>query len=98
MTTTSIKKHASDVIRKPRITEKAARASENNQYVFELVPGATKASVAAAVKELYKVTPISVNVARTPAKRVMVRGKAGVKKGVIKAYVTLKKGDSIELA
>ncbi len=96
--TTSIKKHAIDVIKKPRITEKAARSAEMNQYVFEITPRATKASVAAAVKELYKVNPISVNIARTPAKKKMVRGKAGVKKGVIKAYVTLGKGDKIELA
>ena len=98
MTTTSIKKHPSDVIKRPRITEKAAVSAEKGKYVFEIFKTATKASVAAAVKELYKVTPVSVNIARTPSKRVMVRGKAGVKQGVIKAYVTLKKGETIELA
>lgn len=96
--TTSIKMHAIEVIKKPRITEKAARSAEQNQYVFEITSRATKASVAAAVKELYKVTPLAVNIASTPGKKKMVKGKAGVKKGVRKAYVTLKKGDKIELA
>jgi len=96
--TTSIKKHAIDVIKRPRITEKAAISAENNQYVFEITSGATKGSVKAAIKDLYKVTPIAVNIAKTPGKRVMVKGKAGAKKGVRKAYVTLKKGDKIELA
>jgi large subunit ribosomal protein L23 len=98
MTTTSIKKHPSDVLKRPRITEKAAISAEKGKYVFEIHSSATKASVKAAVKELYKVTPVSVNIARTPSKKVFVRGKAGVKKGVIKAYVTLKKGETIELA
>lgn len=87
-----------DVLKRPRITEKAARASEAGQYVFEISNTATKASVAKAVKELYKVTPVSVNVVKTPAKRVVVRGKRGTKSAVRKAYVTLKKGDKIELA
>jgi large subunit ribosomal protein L23 len=95
---TSIKKHAIDVLKGPRITEKSARSSENGIYVFEVTPVATKASVKSAVKELYKVTPVSVNIAKTPKKNVMVRGRKGVKGGVIKAYVTLKKGDKIELA
>ncbi len=98
MTTTSIKKHASDVLKRPRITEKAAIAAEKGVYVFEIHEAATKASVAKAVKELYKVNAIKVNIARTPKKRMHVRGKAGVKGGVIKAYVTLKKGETIELA
>lgn len=95
---TSIKKHSSEVIKKARITEKAAVSAEKGKYVFEIFDSATKASVAAAVKELYKVTPIAVNIARTPAKKISRRGKVGVKKGVIKAYVTLKKGETIELA
>lgn len=95
---TSIKKHVIDVIKRPRITEKAAHAAEKSQYVFEVTTQATKASVKAAVKELYKVTPIRVNIAKTPAKQVTVRGKKGTKTGVVKAYVTLKKGDKIELA
>lgn len=95
---TSIKKHNMDVIKRPRITEKAAIASEKGVYVFEVPESATKAAIKASVKELYKVTPIAVNIAKTPAKKVFVRGKKGTKSAVVKAYVTLKKGDKIELA
>jgi large subunit ribosomal protein L23 len=95
---TSIRKHNMDVVIRPRITEKAAIASEKGTYVFEVTASATKASVKAAVKELYKVTPVAVNIAKTPAKRVLVRGKKGTQSALVKAYVTLKKGDKIELA
>ncbi len=87
-----------EVLVKPRITEKATLTAQNGQYVFEISRSATKASVKAAIKDLYKVTPVAVNIASTPAKTVKVRGRVGTKSGVRKAYVTLKKGDNIELA
>lgn len=87
-----------DVIKRPRITERAALSAEKNQYIFEVSASSTKASIAKAVTELYKVVPVSVNVSRTPAKKVVVRGRIGTKQGIKKAYVTLKKGDKIELA
>lgn len=87
-----------EVIKRPRITEKATFSAEKNQYIFEVSPNATKASIAKAVTELYKVVPVSVNVSRTPAKKVVVRGRIGTKQAIKKAYVTLKKGDKIELA
>ncbi len=98
MTNISIKKHSNAVIKRARITEKATVSAENNKYVFEVTPEATKASVAAAIKQLYKVTPTAVNIVRLPAKRVVVRGRPGKKSAIKKAYVSLKKGDKIELA
>ncbi len=86
------------VLLRPRITEKAALgADKNGVYVFEVTPEATKASIAASVRTLYKVTPVKVHVATMKAKKVFVRGKRGVKSGGKKAYVYLKKGDKIEL-
>lgn len=82
----------------PRITEKAALSADKaGVYVFKVLDRATKKSVAASVKNAYKVTPVKVNIARIPAKNVFVRGKRGVKSGGKKAYVYLKKGDKIEL-
>ncbi len=72
--------------------------AEKGQYVFEVTPSATKASVKAAVKDLYKVTAVAVNMTSTPAKKVIVKGRRGVKSAVRKAYVTLKKGDKIDIA
>jgi len=95
---TSIKKHSMEVLKRPRITEKATMTAGAGQYVFEISRNATKASIKAAVKDLYKVTPVAVNIASTPAKKVTVKGRVGVKSPVRKAYVTLKKGDKIDLA
>jgi large subunit ribosomal protein L23 len=87
-----------EVLKRPRITEKATFTAEKGQYIFEVTPSATKASVKAAVKDLYKVTAVSVNMSSTPRKKVMTRGRMGIKGGVRKAYVTLKKGEKIDLA
>jgi ribosomal protein L23 len=62
-----------------------------------VLPKATKASIAASVKAVYKVTPLKVRVANIPDKQVFIRGKRGVKRGGKKAYVYLKKGDKIEI-
>lgn len=88
----------SNVLLRPRITEKAALGADKfNVYVFEVSLGATKKSIGASVHDAYGVRPEKVHVAKIPAKKVFVRGKWGVKKGGKKAYVYLKKGDKIEL-
>jgi large subunit ribosomal protein L23 len=97
MTNISIPKHPVEVLKKPRITEKAALGAEKGQYVFEVSDRATKTSVAKAIEVLYKVKPIKVNIVKLPAKTVFVRGKVGKKSGVKKAYVFVKKGDKIDL-
>lgn len=82
----------------PRITEKATMTAEKNVYVFNISKDATKPNISRAIVELYKVKPVKVAIAHTPKKRTFVRGKAGVKAGVRKAYVYLKAGDKIEIA
>ena len=85
------------VILNPRITEKATQIAEGNVYTFNITPNATKIQVKEAIKQLYKVTPIKVNVIKIRQRKVIVRGKRGVQAGGRKAYVTLKKGDTIVL-
>ena len=90
MTTTSI-------IR-PRVTEKATVVAERvGVYVFEVEKTATKKEIATAIKNLYQVSPVKVNIVRIPRKQVFVRGKKGFKAGGKKAYVYLKKGEKIEV-
>lgn len=97
MANIQIKKNT--VLLAPRVTEKAAyQASEKNVYVFEVTKDATKKSIAASVKDAFKVTPEKIHMVRIPSKTVFVRGKKGVKSGGKKAYVYLKKGDKIETA
>jgi large subunit ribosomal protein L23 len=85
------------IIKKPRITEKSGiQAEALGVYTFEVTDSANKKNIAKAVKELYKVTPVKINITNLPAKKVFSRGKVGRKSGVKKAVVYLKKGDKIE--
>lgn len=85
------------VLLRPHITEKAALKSESSVYTFEIPKHATKTDVIKAVKEIYKVSPVKITTVTTPQKKVFVRGKVGFKKGMKKAYVYLKKGETIEI-
>lgn len=96
MKNTLEKKYILSVIKNPRITEKAGIKSESqNVYTFEVTKDATKKNVGEAMKLIYKVTPIKINIVNLPAKNVTARGKKGVKQAVKKALVFLKKGDKI---
>lgn len=92
--------HAVHILIAPRITEKGALMAEKGAYVFNVAKSATKAEVAGAIREVYKVSPRKVTLARVPSKVVMTRGtnKLGSTASGKKAYVFLKKGDTIELA
>jgi large subunit ribosomal protein L23 len=87
------------VILSPRITEKAVGANEKNVYTFIVRRDATKFTVADAVKALFKVTPVKVNIVNKSPRQFMSRSKGRVQseKGMKKAYVYLKKGDRIDL-
>jgi large subunit ribosomal protein L23 len=89
----------SSVLVNPRITEKAVRQNENNVYTFVVRRDATKYTVADAVKALFKVTPVKVNIVNKTPRQFMSGGKGRVvsEKGMKKAYVYLKKGDRIDI-
>lgn len=91
---------AKDVLLRPRITEKAANLTSANVYTFDVAMNATKQEIASSVEALYKVHPVSVRIVRIPAKRVAMRRRRGFGRvaPVKKAYVQLKKGDSITFA
>ena len=85
------------IIKKPRITEKSGIQAEMlGVYTFEVTAEANKKNITKAIKEIYKVTPVKVNITHLPAKKVFSRGKVGMRSGVKKAVVYLKKGDKIE--
>ena len=89
-------KPAEAIIYSPRITEKATKAAEVNTYTFNVSKGASKVEIKSAVKALYNVTPIEVRVVTIRAQKA-VRGTRGSRLSGRKAYVTLKKGDTIKL-
>lgn len=85
-----------NIIKNPRVTEKASFGMEQNVYTFDISAGANKTEIKKAIFALYKVKPIRVNVLSVPKKKTFSRGKAGVKGGGRKALVYLKVGDKIE--
>lgn len=84
------------IIKNPRITEKGSMLMENNVYVFDVEKSANKNEVKKAIFSIYKVKPVKVNIVKVEEKKIMTRGKVGVKSGGKKALVYLKKGDKIE--
>lgn len=91
---------SADVLRNPRITEKATDHQSIGVYTFEVAEHATKRSVVAAISSLYNVTPRKIRIVRIPAKqkRSQRTGARGSTRRGKKAYVYLKKGDTITIA
>ena len=90
-------RNLADLIIKPLVTEKATLLMEQNQYVFEVVPKATKPDIKAAIESLFDVKVTSVNTARPPRKKKRVGRFLGFKPQIKRAIVTLKEGDTIPL-
>ncbi|MDO8552372.1 MAG: 50S ribosomal protein L23 [bacterium] len=89
----------SHVIINPRITEKSTWHSAQGVYVFDVDLSANKQQIAQAVRAIYKVNPRKVHVVtvQSKSKRNARTGKLGMKGGGKKAYVYLKKGETITL-
>jgi len=87
-----------DAIVSPVITEKSTILSENNQVVFEVAIDASKPEIKDAIESLFSVTVVAVNTIKTKGKTKRFRGIAGRRKDVKKAIVTLKDGDTIDIA
>ncbi len=88
------------ILRAPWLSEKALIGTENGVYVFEIPARATKPEIAEAVESIYKVTPRQVRIVNLPAKRKALRTHRGwgTRAARHKAYVYLKKGDTIQFA
>ncbi len=89
-----------DIIRAPWFSEKALIMTEKGVYTFDIPKSATKAHIAGAIKEIYKVAPSKIRIVNLPAKRKMMRTKRGIgsRASRRKAYVYLNAGDSIQFA
>ncbi len=84
-----------DLILKPIVTEKATLQMEENKYVFDVLPQATKPEIKAAIESLFDVTVTSVNTLKLPRKQRRVGRFIGYKPQYKRAIVTLQEGDSI---
>ncbi len=85
------------IIKRPIITERATDLGKLGKYVFLVATEATKPEIKKAVKAIYKVDAVSVNIVMKPAKKKMRGSLKGGQKGYKKAIVTLKAGQKIEV-
>lgn len=87
-----------EVIRAPWLSEKALIATEKGVYTFAVPVRSSKADIAGAIKEIYKVSPRAVRIVNLPAKKKAMRTRrgVGVRSARRKAYVYLNKGDTIQ--
>ncbi|MBU2566127.1 50S ribosomal protein L23 [Patescibacteria group bacterium] len=81
----------------PVVSEKAAVLASNNVYVFQVPVSAEKVSIAKAVQDLYGVTVIDIRTARGNGKRIFRGSRVGHRKQWKKAFVVVKKGQTIDL-
>ena len=87
-----------DTIVSPAVTEKATSLSEFNKMIFKVHKGASKKSIKRSIEKIFKVNVIKINTINLKGKTKLVKGKKTSRPGYKKAIVTLKKGQSIDLA
>ena len=79
----------------PVVSEKTSRLEALGQYVFEVAAGANKVEIKKAVERHYRVHVDKVNVVKVGGKIVRRGRTEGKRKDWSKAYVTLKKGETL---
>ena len=90
--------HYLDTITSPNITEKSTSMSDFNKVVFKVDKKANKHSIKKTIEKIFKVNVIKINTINIKGKNKLVRNKKSHKPGYKKAIITLKKGQSIDLA
>ena len=92
------KKHLYDKIISPFLTEKSTNLSEQNKIVFKVSNKSNKINLKKNIEKIFKVNVIKINTVNIKGKSKIVRNRKSFKSGYKKAIVTLKKGQSIDLA
>jgi len=85
------------VLVRPLVTEKAADLGAYGKYVFEVSKGASKIQVKQAIKNVYGVLPVKVNIVSMGGKRRRFGRTTGHTRNWRKAVITLKPGEKIEI-
>lgn len=93
-----VTKSTNTVLVRPVVTEKAATAQTSaNKYTFIVARWAKKAAVKAAVKEVYGVEPVAVNMINVEGHRMRFAKNTGKRSDFKKAIVTLPAGKTITI-
>ncbi len=87
------------ILRRPIISEKAAKLSESNGVAFEVAADATKEDVANAIQAIYNIKPTKVNIVVVKGKVKTFRGRStGTQRTVKKAYISLPADAKLDLS
>ena len=92
---------STNVLIKPIISEKSTKSTEKlNRYAFKVQRAANKLEIKKAIEQTYSVQVEDVNTVTTVGKAKVRQTKRGMAQGMKapykKAYVTLKKGETID--
>lgn len=90
-------KEAYRTLLRPLTTEKSTRLTADHQYVFEVHPQVNRIEIRRAVRALYGVTPLKVNVVNLPGKAVRYGRTEGRTKAWKKAVVVLNPNEKIDV-
>ncbi len=87
-----------DIIRVPRVTEKGSRLKDKaNVLTFEVRTDANKVQVRKAIEGIFKVKVVDVTTVNVAGKKKRMGAREGRRPDWKKAYVTLKKGEKIDI-
>ena len=92
-----VTKTTNRILIKPVVTEKAASAQSGGKYTFIVANWAKKATIKTAVKEVYGIEPVTVNVVHVQGHRVRFGKNIGQHSDFKKAIVTLPPGKTITI-
>ena len=81
----------------PLVTEKAAHLADAGVYAFVVPLSANRVAVGQAFRDLYKATPVKVNIVRVHGKEHRFGGVTSRRSDWKKALITVKKGTRIDI-
>jgi large subunit ribosomal protein L23 len=90
--------HLYDKILSPLLTEKSTNLSEQNKIVFKVPREANKKNLKKNIEKIFKVNVTKINIVNKQNRLKTTRGRKVKVQGYKKAIITLKKGQSIDLA
>ncbi len=85
------------IIKRPIVSEKTTKLSEERKYTFEVDKRANKIQIKEAVETIFGVKVEKVNIINAKAKAKKVGQYTGLTAAVCKAIVTLKEGNKIDI-
>ena len=90
--------HLYDKILSPVVTEKSTNLSEQNKIVFKVPNKSNKKNLKKNIEKIFKINVVKINIINKQSRKKITRGKKVKIAGYKKAIITLKKGQSIDLA